>query len=244
MQIEVLLERMMDAPSPAETSMDPVDFAEFVIENQEIFTDKGIVWPNEMLPIIAILQGDLSNASLPWAVMTGAKFLYSTAGIPNSYEQITRIAMETGTFTATERILKALMSFNMDQFISSLQLEEQKYETSLLLSMLSAHLLDVLFNVDHCDEEVRNDHIIEYANRIFQHEMDSFWSQALDYALSTGPKGSFTVQEICTNISPDQMHYALTIFKEFPLVMRLCRKRMTLAVQQELEIPKNLCKAF
>jgi hypothetical protein len=224
--------------------MYPGSFTEFVLENQKVFTEEGIVWPNEMLPIIAILQGDLSSLNLPWAIMTGARFLYTTTGIPHSYEQITRIAMETETSTATERTLRALMTFDMDRFTSSLQFEEQRYETSLLLSMLSAHLLDVLFNIDCCDEDMRNDHIVEYANRIFQHEMDSFWSQALDYALSTGVKGSFTVQEICKSISPDQMHYALAIFKDFPQVMRLCRKRVTLAVQQELEDSKNLCKAF
>jgi hypothetical protein len=234
-QVALVLNRLLEAPSPAMILEDPDSFQEFVHENREILS--GFEWHEDLGPIISLLQGNVSGGQYEKKVRLGAELLYP--GIPFSYEEIsarsTRVLGE-GT-CSLDRIMSSLLCFDISLFQNTLM--KEIYNDSWV-QCFAFHIADLLYKCGLVQGNVRDAMLTSYANELIKLGHTTI---TLSYAA--------TCQEIPTDIvfnsvilmDIQSLPTIQESFKEHPLVVKECQSRLRAEARRILQTG-DYTKAF
>lgn len=226
-QVELLLERLLAAPSPTQTVEIPALFIQWIAENkmafaEEVRTDSS--WIPELYPTVALLRGDLAHKGLQdrldWKVMVPAICLYEE--IPHDYERlvalVTKAAPKDGDLM--DQLLYACIRLSVEGFLEQFSIAK---EPSMGVLLVTSHLTDLFLRLSLITFDEARPCIVAWiealSERSQQHEM------ALTYAIAY--KDQDSMHKIITSMDESRLPDILNYYLHIPMLATIVRTHLS-----------------
>lgn len=218
--VELVLERLLEAPSPARVMADPELFDDWIIGNRDVFSKNVVESRNSsgLSAVIKMLSGNLDDVyhSLDWKEQLAAQLLY--LGIPRTFDDV---FVRARNFEHQECVLESLIFYSV-LFDYEQVFDRLESASSVLPSWFAPHFLDVASRSELFVETFH--HLFsEWAKDIFQtnDSMEQVWNILLDYLIASGDEKQ--LESVLSSLSESLLQEALVRYKNNPKILSSCR---------------------
>lgn len=211
--VELLLERMLQAPTPAAVMDDAGIFDHWILENVQCFSEEDVDFPPKVQDVAAILQGRVSEVRAPLGWMERLIADLTFGQIPFDYEEICAHAASLHVpAQAMDQLSWKLLCFDVHGFSDALL---GHCETTEWLPLFYTHFASVvqipelLAGMTLCASK--------YAEWVMMTRGREFLELAMDYAALA--RDETLINRIINELDQRSLHL---VGQRHPLVRKLC----------------------
>lgn len=226
-QLELVLERLLTAPSPIQTVEIPALFIQWIAENKMVFAEEvgaDSNWVAELYPTVALLKGDLAHEGLrdklDWKIRFSATCLYEE--IPSDYERLVELAMKVAPKDGglMDKLLHACIRLSVDSLLEQFSITK---EPSMGILLVASHFADLLLRLSLVTYDEVRPCIVAWIEALI--EKPHHHEVALTYALAYNDQDS--MRTIITSMDEDRLPDILQGYSHIPMLAKIVRTHLS-----------------